>query len=275
MKRWNVRSLIAATALAMLVGSTGCSKKDKDDPNNGGGKYPFYNTEYTGTAKVGNHYFPRPLSLRFGDDNSVSAFSHLILSKYHREFTGKITNVEKNGQGQYMVTILFDLPGEEQFNKAQVYTFTSDLLSLTGGSNPIVEIPNGTMKLFPKTSPSMVGTWAQPTQPGWYPDVNATVFFTQGTTNYFQGGKPVYFSYDDGVFFTERYKQDGSRITFAGVNTTTEPPKIWIIPYYGVLTADGKTLYVDSYESIARLPSSFSTFDWNGPKGVTPSLLRQ
>jgi hypothetical protein len=275
MKRWNVRSLIAAIALVVLVLSTGCSKKDKDDPNNGGGKYPFYNTEYTGTAKVGNHYFPRPLSLRFGDDNSVSAFSHLVLNKYHREFTGKITNVEKDGQGQYTVTILFDLPGEEQFNKPQVYTFNADLSSLTGGSNPIVEIPNGTMKFFPKTAPSMVGTWAQPTQPGWYPDVNAMIFYTQGTTNYFQGGKPVYYSYDDGVLFAERYKQDGSRITFAGVNTVTEPSKIWIIPYYGVLTADGKTLYLDSYESIARLPSSFSTFDWNGPKGVTPSLLRQ
>lgn len=99
MKSWNVRSLIAAIALVLLVLSTGCSKKDKDDPNNGGGQYPFYNTEYTGTAKVGNHYFPRPLSLRFGDDNTVSAFSHLVLNKYHREFTGKITHVEKDGQG--------------------------------------------------------------------------------------------------------------------------------------------------------------------------------
>ncbi|WP_316809296.1 hypothetical protein [Pedobacter agri] len=93
-------------------------KKDKKDINNASnGTYSFSNTEYTGIARVGNHYYPRPLSLRFGAGDSVTAWSHLTLTKWRRgDVHGKITKVQKDALGQTQITILFDLPGDEQFN---------------------------------------------------------------------------------------------------------------------------------------------------------------
>lgn len=59
----------------ILSSSTACKKDqsqldlDKDSK----GTYSFSNTEYTGLPNVGNHYFPRPLSLRFGAADEVTA----------------------------------------------------------------------------------------------------------------------------------------------------------------------------------------------------------
>jgi hypothetical protein len=269
----NRHLLMAIIALGTLLLNTGC-KKDKDDKS-GGGTYSFSNSEYTGTARVGNHYFPRPLSLRFGADETVSAFSYLTLTQWQRNFEGKITKVQENAQGQTEVTILFDLPGNEQFNSPQTFTISADKSTITGGTAPIISMVD--MKLYPKTSHSIVGAWSQPANIGWFPDVNAIAFDKQGHTTYTQGGKLVMSSSDplDTNPWKHNYKQDGSRITFSGINTSAWP-EVYIIPYYGVISADGKTLYLDSYDfSSARLTSSFSTFEWNGPKGVTPWLLRE
>ncbi|UYQ94797.1 hypothetical protein MKQ68_06790 [Chitinophaga horti] len=268
----NRHLLTAIIALFVLLLNTGC-KKDKDD--NSGGTYSFSNTEYTGTARVGNHYYPRPLSLRFGADETVSAFSYLTLSQWQRNFEGKITKVQENAQGQTEVTVLFDLPGNEQFNSPQTFTISADKKTITGGTPPIVSMVD--MKLYPKTSHSIVGNWSQPANIGWFPDVNAISFDKNGQTTYTQGGKPIMATADptDPSRFKLNYKQDGSRITFSGINITAWP-EVFIIPYYGVISADGKTLYLDSYDfSAASLTSSFSTFEWNGPKGVTPWLLRE
>ena len=71
-----------------------------------------------------------------------------------------------------------------------------------------------------------------------------------------------------------KYKRDGSRGTFYGANPID--PKIYVIPYYGVLSADGNTLYVDAYDFIGdRITTSLSTFEWYGFKGVTPWLVGQ
>ncbi|WP_316809295.1 hypothetical protein [Pedobacter agri] len=52
--------------------------------------------------------------------------------------------------------------------------------------------------------------------------------------------------------------------------------QIYVVPYYGVLSADGNTLYIDAYDfNGARITTSLSTFEWYGPKGVTPWLKRQ
>jgi len=261
--------------LTMLLFSIGC-KKDKNSSGNPTGTYSFANSEYTGLARVGNHYFARPLSIRFGAGNEVSAWSHLTLTQWRRgEIKGTITKVEEDAQGQTQVTVLFDLPGDEQFNSPQVYTISADKSTITGGTSPIIAMVD--MKLYPKTSYSIVGTWAQPAHPDWFPDVNTIRFNSQpATTNYIQSGKYIYYSYDDGVYWAENYKQEGSRIIFVGINPTVAAPLITSIPYYGVISADGKTLYVDAYDFAgARITTSLSTFEWYGPKGATPWLQRQ
>jgi len=266
-----IHLLLTTLVLHMLILGAGC-KKDKADQDPTG-KYSFSNSEYTGIAQVGNHYFPRPLSLRFGAGDDVTAWSHLTLNKWHRgDIPGKITKVEENGQGQTMVTVLFDLPGEEQFNSPQVFTISADRSKITGGSSPIIAMVD--MKLYPKDTYNIVGIWAQPEHPQWFPDVNVIKFFSpEGWTNYIQNGIPVLTRVDSKLLW-EYYKQDGSRITFAGIDPSE--PIIKTIPYYGVLSADGKILYVDAYDfASARLTASLSTFDTYGPKGVTPWLLRQ
>ena len=272
-----IHLLIAVSACYLLFLSIGCKKDktQKDPDKDTKGTYSFSNTEYTGIANVGNHYFPRPLSLRFGAKDSVSAWSHLTLSVWRRgDVHGKITKVEEGAQGETTVTILFDLPGDEQFNSPQVYTISADKKTITGGSSPIISMVD--MKLFPKDAPSIVGVWSQPQHPDWFPDVNVIAFDKNGQTNYTQGGKPVYYVYDDKILWRENYKQDGSRIRFAGINPDVAAPLVTIIPYYGVLSSDGKILYVDAYDFAgARITTTLSTFEWYGPKRVTPWLIRQ
>lgn|GEM_PF-1457511 len=233
----------------ILLSSTACKKyksqlnPDKDSK----GTYSFSNTKYTGLANVGDHYFPRPLSLRFGAADEVTFWSHLTLSVWRRgDVKGKITKVEQRPQGQTKITIMFELPGEEQFNSPQVYIISADRKSITGGSTPIISMVD--MKLFPINAPSIVGLWAQPEHPDWFPDVNAITFEKAGTTTYNQGGKPVYFIYDDKVLYRQSYKQDGSRISFFGVNPVVMPNMLTYIPYYGVLSSGGTILYVDAYD---------------------------
>jgi hypothetical protein len=108
--------------------------------------------------------------------------------------------------------------------------------------------------------------------PSIIPDVNVIFFLEKGTTNYKQSGKYILGGFDPPVNFAENYKQDGSRITFSGVNPIVTPNRITSVPYYGVLSSDEKILHVDAYElSTARITTSISTF----PKGTSPSLIRQ
>lgn len=274
-----VHLLLSSIVFTALLLCTGC-KKDKNDSNKDPdkdpkGTYSFSNTEYTGLARVGNHYYARPLSLRFGAGDDVTAWSHLTLNVWRRgEVKGKITKVEEGAQGQTTVTILFDLPGDEQFNSPQVYTISADKSKITGGTSPIIAMVD--MKLFPKDAPSIVGVWSQPEHPDWFPDVNEILFLTKGSTNYKQSGKYILSVLDPPLNYAENYKQDGSRILFSGVNPDVAAPRVTAIPYYGVLSSDGKILYVDAYEfGSARITTSISTFEWYGPRGATPWLIRQ
>ncbi len=272
-----IHLLIAVSVLHLVILGVGCKKDktQKDPDKDTKGLYSFSNTEYTGLANVGNHYFPRPLSLRFGAKDSVTAWSRLTLSVWRRgDVHGKITKVEEDAEGFTYVTILFDLPGDEQYNSPQVYRISADKKTITGGSSPIISMVD--MKLFPKDAPSVVGVWAQPEHPGWFPDVNVIYFLDRGVTNYKQNGEFILFAFDPALNFAEKFKQDGSRITFWGVNPVVTANKITSIPYYGVLSADGKILYVDAYEfSAVRITTSLSTSEGYGPRGMTPWLIRQ
>jgi hypothetical protein len=270
-----IHLLLTALILNVLLFGAGCKKDNnkKDADQDPAGKYSFSNSEYTGIAQVGNHYFPRPLSLRFGAGDDVSAWSHFTLNQWVRgEIPGKITKVEENAQGQTEITVLFEFPGKEPLNSPQVFIVSADKLTITGGSTPIISLVD--MKLYPKKSYNIVSEWALPEHPQWFPDINRIKFYPSGQTQYVQYGKPVMYSYDANIPWKENYKQDGSRITFAGVNPSQEPYSI--IPYYGVISADGDTLYVDAYSFTgSRLPSIFSDYNPYGPAKVTPWLIRQ
>ena len=270
-----VNLLVVLLAMVIMLPALSC-KKDKDDTDNNGGGDVFANTEYAGTAKVGNHYYPRPISIRFDGNRNVSAWSNLVLNKFNRDVAGKVTTVEQNGQGETVLTVLWDLPGEEQFNSPQTYTISADKKTISGGTNPLYVLEQ--LPLAPKDVKSVVSVWSQPTEPGWYPDVNATIFFPDKFAEYARYGDPVLGTpldpdRNDNLRLT--YTQDGTRILFTGVRDEQAPLMRFLIPYYGVLSADGNTMYLDPLDyTYSRLPYSFQSFEYYGPKGITPTLKR-
>ncbi|RYY59221.1 MAG: hypothetical protein EOO05_13935 [Chitinophagaceae bacterium] len=270
-----IRLIVALTTMLVILPGLSC-KKDTDDADTNGNGDSFANTEYAGTAKVGNHYYPRPLSLRFDGDRNVSAWSNLVLNKYNRDVAGKVTAVEKNAQDETVLTVLWNLPGEEQFNSPQVYTISADKKTISGGNNPLYVLEQ--LPLAPKDVKSVVSNWAQPEHPDWYPDVNAIGFFPNKFAEYARYGDPVLgtpLDPDHNENLRLPYTQDGTRILFSGVRDEQAPLVRILIPYYGVLSADGNTIYLDALEyTYSRLPYSFSSFDYYGPQGVTPSLKR-
>jgi len=261
-------------AVLVILPGLGC-KKDKDDSNGNGDV--FANTEYAGAAKVGNHYYPRPISIRFDGNRNVSAWSNLVLNKFNRDVKGKVTAVEKNGQDETVLTVLWDLPGEEQFNSPQTYTISADKKTISGGTNPLYVLEQ--LPIAPKDVKSVVSNWSQPTQPGWYPDVNAIGFFPDKFAEYARYGDPVLgtpLDPDHNDNLRLPYTQDGTRILFTGVRDEQAPMTRFLIPYYGVLSADGNTMYLDALDyTYSRLPYSFQTFEYYGPKGITPTLKRK
>lgn len=60
------QSILAFFVLSTVLICVGCKKDNaQTDPDKDPtGLYGFSNTEYTGLANVGNHYYARPLSLR-------------------------------------------------------------------------------------------------------------------------------------------------------------------------------------------------------------------
>ncbi|RYY52282.1 MAG: hypothetical protein EOO09_21860 [Chitinophagaceae bacterium] len=266
--------LVAMIAMLVILPGISC-KKDTDDKDSGGDV--FANTEYAGNALVGNHYYPRPVSIRFDGNRNVSAFSNLVLNKFNRDVAGKVTNVEENPQGETVLTVLWDLPGEEQFNSPQTYTISADKKTISGGTNPLYVLDK--LPLAPKDVKSVVGVWSQPAEPGWYPDVNAILFGGDKFAQYERYGQPVLgtpLDPDNNQTLHIPYTQDGTRILFSGVRDEQAPLSRFLIPYYGVLSADGNTLYLDALVyTYSRLPYSFQSFEYYGPKGITPTLKRK
>lgn len=228
--------------------------------------FSFSGSEYTGIANAGNHYYPRPTSIRFNNDSTLTIFSYIILNYNYKVVSGKITKVVVDNQGQTQITVSYDLPKEQQFNSPQVYTISADRQTISGGASPLYAIVN--MKLFATKTPSVTGEWGA--QSGYYPDINGIAFGADSTTTYLFNGSVLTYGGDPTKVIHIAYKQDGGRLVFSGVNTAAND---LILEYYGVLSADGKTIYADCINfTSARLPSLYGGSEAYGPIGVTPAI---
>lgn len=252
---------LAACATLLL---TNCNKDSDPSTGNQKGIFSFSNSEYTGIAQAGNHYYPRPVSIRFNSDSTMTTFSYIVLNSTYKVVTGKITQVTTTSDGQTDITVSYALPNEVQFNFPQTYRISADKSTLSGGAFPLYAIVD--MKLFPTKAPSIVGTWSSA-----YADIEMMKFYPDSTTTHIHGGVALYIDVAKTALVTTAYHQDGSRLTFAGINERNNNE---LLHYYGVLTADGKTIYTDSYDfSLSRLPS-FGNSGY-GPNGVTPTIKKQ
>lgn len=232
--------------------------------------FSFSNAEYTGTANAGNGYYPKPISIRFNADSSMSTFTYILLKNSYSTVKGKVTKVATNAQGGTDITVSYIFPSAEaEYNGPQVYTISADKTTMTGGSFPLYAI-TGTLKLFPAQAPSVIGHWATPN--GYYPEVDNMSFGADSTAVYQRyDGAVITYPGDATQVIHIRWTQDGGRVTFSGINLAEN---YLIVPFYGVLTADGKNMFLDSYDFVhADLPYPTST--GTGPVGVTPNMQKK
>lgn len=270
MKNLRYLQFIYAMAFALLFLNS-CKKTQNGPPppiTTSG--FSFANTEYTGTAHAGNDYYPRPISIRFNADSSMSTFTYILLNAGYSTIKGKVMKVAANAQGGTDITVQYSFPSTEaQYNAPQLYTISADKNSLTGGAFPLFAI-SGNLKLFPDKAPAVTGHWATPN--GYYPEVANMSFGEDGTAVY-QGfdGKVLTYPGDATQVIHAKWTQDGGRVTFFGINAAQNYA---IIPFYGVLTPDGKTMFLDSYDFLhAELP--YPNQPAFGPIGATPNMQKQ
>src|ERR1700761_5227809 len=142
MKKISSLPFICLMTFALLFGNS-CKKTQHGPtpPNNTKGTFSFSNTEYTGTANAGNGYYPKPISIRFNKDSSMSTFTYILLNNSYTLVKGKVTNVATNAQGGADITVKYAFPSTEaQFNGEQVYTISADKSTMTGGAFPLYAI---------------------------------------------------------------------------------------------------------------------------------------
>lgn len=263
--------LSVCLAACVLLFWSSCKKTRNGPPPPTTGIFSFAHAEYTGIANAGNHYYPRPVSIRFNGDSTMSIFSYILLNGEYSVVKGKVSHVATNAQGQTEVTVVYGFPAREaQFNGPQLYTISADKTTLMGGAFPLYEIV-GSLKLFPAKAPGVAGHWNTPN--GYYPDVAGMSFGADSTATYQYNGKTLTYGGDPTTVVHIKYSQDGGRVNFSGVNVSQNE---LILPYYGVLTPDGNNMYLDSYQFTAsRLPSIYGGSQAYGTIGVTPSMQRQ
>ncbi|HMH21059.1 MAG TPA: hypothetical protein VK563_04760 [Puia sp.] len=275
-----------AGILMAIASLAGCKKTGKPGGSgNTGSAYFFANTEWVGTCHTVSQEYDLPCYLRFNGDTTVSVyatFTWLVGGAivWVDSTVGHITKID-TANGGTAISVTFPQSGDQQ-----VYSI-SNKNELAGGSIASSPAPtnstfNPHLQLCPKTIPNLSGdTWSSKKMTGGgptdgmyaYPDVQTFSFGDNSKLVFYRGGKIVTYTPTDQIqILLFGYQQVGRLIYFAGFNETTD----LLIPYFGVLAADGKTILVDARrKDVARLPNYVQTIYWYGPPGVTPAIYMQ
>jgi hypothetical protein len=272
------------TLFSCLFFLAGCGKNNMPNPGGTGTKasgYFFENTEWTGVAQTYGQTYPQPYYLRFNGDSTVSVyalFSWVIDNNVvqYDSVVGKITQIDTVTNGQTTVTILYPLSHDQQ-----TLSF-SDKKTLTGGSIAASAAPQSAqymvnLQLNPSAIPAVNGSsWntdkmvnTGPTSGMYeYPDINGISFVNGNKMTYLRNGKIItYTPPTQDQLLIEGYYQSGPKLYFAGYNEESD----LIIQYFGVLSADGQTIFADCRDRrYARLPNYLQTIYWYGYPGETP-----
>lgn len=294
---------IAAALLLLLA----CSKSGNEPPTpnppgpnppgpNPGNQGPFdflKNSEWVGVYHItlpGTSYDP-PVCLQFNANNTgitLHSFFQLyndahnaIISK--DSLKGEIKKIQKvddkgnpdpNGNGIGIEVSYAETQDNHKIyispNRDQMTVVTTDAAKY----NAIISM---NMAPYPAGGHSVFATgWkAKYNDGGAYPDVTWTEFVREGggdVTRYYRNGKIL--TNLDLKIVTILYVQRGARVYFSGFNETIAPPGTLgtFVPYFGVLSPDGKEMGVHSISNNKRLPTWMSNA--YGPSGSTPVLVR-
>jgi hypothetical protein len=240
-----------ACGLIAIASLAGCKKAGSPGAggNNRGPAHFFSNTEWTGTCHTVSQQYDPPCYLRFNGDTTVSVYSTFYwvlggVEVYVDSTVGKITKIDESGANT-IIDVTFP-----QSSDQQEYSI-SNQNTLTGGSTAAT-----TAYLDNTFLPSLQRC------PAKMPSVQGTFWSSKKMT----GGGPT----DRLQILLEEYSQHGPMINLAGFNEEQD----LLIGYFGVLSPDGKSMFVNSRASF-RLPNYLQTIYWYGPPGVTPIIFEQ
>jgi hypothetical protein len=273
-----------AGGLIAIASLAGCKKAGSPGGggNNRGPAYFFANTEWTGTCHTVSEEYDPPCYLRFNGDTTVSVYStfYWILGGveiYVDSTVGQITKIDESGAAA-VIDVTFPQSGDQQ-----EYSITNQN-TLSGGSTATTTAYfdntfSPSLQRCPAKMPLVAGTfWSSKKMTGGgptdgmyaYPDLQ-TFSFGDNSTIYYRNGHIITYTPTDRLqILLEEYNQHGPMINLAGYNEEQD----LLIGYFGVLSPDGKSMFVNSRASY-RLPNYVQTIYWYGPPGVTPVLFQQ
>lgn len=272
--------LLLLPALALI---SSCKKdiESQTGEDTSSSAFPM-NTRWTGTLHLGTWRYDQPCYLRINGDKTISLHALLAFIKGNNIETrdsliGQITRIDSTGGTVSIEADFPDVPILGGHTTLQIKDHRQ--LSAPSRTGDFITLH---LELFPEKDFSIEGPWAGPVMHGGplegrhaYPDLSSIIFGAGGTTTYRRNGELAQTKVPQAGEFTlltVPYKQEGPMIEMDGYNETIDK----LVLYFGVLTPDGDKMMVDSRNSIeGRLPSHSATIDWNGPKGVTPVILRQ
>ncbi len=282
-----VLMLVALTAFCAI----GCHKSNPQgigtgtNTGNGGGGtkggLPFANSDYVGLMTELSRNYEKPIQIHFNADSTVQAYAFFYLQignafGPYDTLQGKVIKVGTGDAGGPSATVYMTTTAD-----TQVYNFTADLSGLQGGSNGLAGNQFYTQALSKVTqTPDSLNPsfWTTDTTRGNavgdYPDIDGVIFTTYyyagvtggSVTEYYQNG--LYLNtgpggIPKGVPYAFGYQQIGSRVYFYGGGGDNG---IFIgVPYFGVISPDGNTIWADSRSIYAALPLLGETGYGNTP----------
>lgn len=221
-----------------------------------------------------------PCCLKFKGDSALTAYSIFYyydgLNVIQKDSTnGKITKIDSLADGSTAIEVLWALSNQKQT------LYIANKTTLIGVSEVVTNatfIPG--VSICPPSIKSLTGsTWRGKIMTGGgptegmveYPDV-ADITFMDKAVSYVRNGKVLVYTPSDKIDpVAISYQQKGALVYFYGYNESVNK----IVPYFGVIAPDGKSIFVDSASPDARLPNYLQTINWYGQAGVTPIIYKQ
>jgi hypothetical protein len=273
-----------ACGLIAIASLAGCKKAGSPGAggNNRGPAHFFSNTEWTGTCHTVSQQYDPPCYLRFNGDTTVSVYSTFYwvlggVEVYVDSTVGKITKIDESGANTIIDVTFTQSSDQQEYSISNQNTLTGGSTAATTAYLDNTFLPS--LQRCPAKMPSVQGTfWSSKKMTGGgptdgmyaYPDLQ-TFSFGDNTTVYYRNKQIITYTPTDRLqILLEEYSQHGPMINLAGFNEEQD----LLIGYFGVLSPDGKSMFVNSRASF-RLPNYLQTIYWYGPPGVTPIIFEQ
>ena len=248
-----------------------------------GGSLAFANGDYVGTIIEYSRFYPKPIDLRFNADSTVWAYCLFYIKvggsnySFYDSLEGKVVNVTTGSGGALSTTVYYKATAD-----TQIYNFSADLSTVSGGSNGLAPNQWSFSGLVKAPATPFVLNPSFWRADGNYGDVDGVQFTTYQYSDIITGNVTEFFENGNwlntgptgippGRNYAFGYLQMGSRVYFDGYQSASSGLFAGV-PYYGVIMPDGKTILADTKDfADAHLPTDPTETDF----GNTPEMVRK